>query len=65
MNFLTNILRYPRFFISSVLGLFFILVTPLIKVFKEIKNKKLFYILLFGPIGIVIWILYLMTNSNL
>jgi len=64
MSFLTNILRYPRFFISSVLGLFFILVTPIIKLFKENKNKNLFFILFFGAIFIIFFVLYLMINPN-
>ena len=64
MNFLTNILRYPRFFISSVLGLLLVLVTPLMKLFKEIKDKRLVVIFLFGGIASILSILNLMMNPS-
>jgi hypothetical protein len=47
MNFWDNLLRYPRFFISSMVGLFLVLITPLIKLAKEIPNKILFFSLFF------------------
>ena len=40
MNFWGNILRYPRFFLSSMVGLFLVLITPIIKLSKEIADKK-------------------------
>jgi uncharacterized membrane protein len=64
MNFLTNILRYPRFFISSVLGLSLVLVTPFLKLFKEMKDKRLFLLLLVGCIASVFFILNLMMNPS-
>jgi hypothetical protein len=43
-NFWTNILRYPRFFISSMIGLVLIILTPLRNLFKTPK-LRLFLIL--------------------
>ena len=40
-NFWTNILRYPRFFISSLLGLILIILTPFRNLFKNPKLKVL------------------------
>jgi len=38
-NFWTNIFRYPRFFISSVLGLLFVILTPVKNLFKIKKLR--------------------------
>ena len=38
-NFWTNILRYPRFFISSLLGLILIIITPFKNLFKISKLR--------------------------
>lgn len=62
MNFWDNLLRYPRFFLSSMIGLFLVLITPLIKLGKEIPNKLLFFSVLFLALGFLILILYQMTN---
>ena len=43
-NFWTNILRYPRFFISSLLGLILIIITPFKNLFK-IRKLRIFLIL--------------------
>jgi hypothetical protein len=43
-NFWTNILRYPRFFISSLLGLVLIILTPFRNLFK-IPKLRIFLIL--------------------
>jgi hypothetical protein len=43
-NFWTNIVRYPRFFISSMIGLVLIILTPLRNLFKTPK-LRLFLIL--------------------
>ena len=34
-NFWTNILRYPRFFISSLVGLILVILTPIRNLFKN------------------------------
>jgi len=43
-NFWDNILRYPRFFISSVAGLILIILTPFINLIKTSKLRLLFLI---------------------
>lgn len=43
-NFWTNIVRYPRFFISSMVGLIIIILTPFRNLFKTPK-LRLFLIL--------------------
>jgi hypothetical protein len=43
-NFWTNIVRYPRFFISSMIGLVLIILTPLRNLFK-IPKLRLFLLL--------------------
>ena len=43
-DFWSNISRYPRFFISSMVGVIFVVLTPLKNLFK-IKNFRLSLIL--------------------
>jgi len=43
-NFWTNIVRYPRFFISSMVGLILVILTPFRNLFKTPK-LRLFLIL--------------------
>jgi len=43
-NFWSNIIRYPRFFISSMIGLILIILTPFRNLFKTPK-LRLFLIL--------------------
>ena len=38
-NFWTNIVRYPRFFISSMVGLILIILTPFRNLFKTPKLR--------------------------
>lgn len=64
MNFWNNIIRYPRFFISSMIGLFFVIMTSLLKIFKDIPDKKVFFILFLLTFGIILLILTLMLNLN-
>ena len=44
-NFWTNILRYPRFFISSLAGLILVILTPFKNLFKTSK-LRIFVILI-------------------
>lgn len=48
-NFLKNILRYPRFFISSVLGLILVILSPFKNLIKTTKSRIFltFFIILF------------------
>ena len=43
-DFWTNIIRYPRFFITSLLGLILIIIKPFIKVLKTSKLSIFFII---------------------
>ena len=43
-NFWNNILRYPRFFISSLIGLTLIILTPIKNLFK-IQKLRIFLII--------------------
>jgi hypothetical protein len=38
-NFWTNIIRYPRFFISSMIGLILVIITPFRNLFKTPKLR--------------------------
>jgi uncharacterized membrane protein len=38
-DFWTNILRYPRFFISSLIGLILVILTPIKNLFKNTKSR--------------------------
>ena len=48
-DFWTNILRYPRFFISSLIGLILVIITPFRNLFKNPKLRifLIVFILLF------------------
>ena len=48
-DFWTNILRYPRFFISSMVGLLLVIITPFRNLFKNPKSRVflIIFILLF------------------
>jgi Protein of unknown function (DUF751) len=62
MDFWDNLLRYPRFFLSSMLGLALVLASPLIRISKEIQNKRILFSLFLISALILVWILVLMTN---
>jgi hypothetical protein len=64
MNFWDNLLRFPRFFISSMIGLFLVLITPIIRLSKEMPNKKVLFILFFLGFGSIFWILNQMINPD-
>jgi len=56
-NFWNNIFRYPRFFISSCIGLILVIITPFIKLFKVPKLRSLlflFILLLFLSLYIIL-----------
>ena len=38
-NFWTNVIRYPRFFLSSMIGLILIILTPFKNLFKTTKLR--------------------------
>ena len=43
MIFWDNLLRYPRFFISSMFGLILVLLNPFINQSKKFKGKVIFF----------------------
>ena len=45
VNFWENVLRYPKFFISSVIGLMVIIISPIRKLFTN-PNTKWFSIII-------------------
>ena len=48
-DFWTNILRYPRFFISSLIGLLLVIITPFRNLFKNPQSRifLLIFVLIF------------------
>ena len=47
-NFWENIARYPRFFISPMLGLLLILISPFQKLLRTTVGKIIFGVLVIG-----------------
>ena len=45
-NFWKNIFRYPKFFVSSLIGLILIILTPFKNLFK-IKKLRIYIIIIF------------------
>jgi len=58
-DFWNNISRYPRFFISSVIGLALVIITPFRNLFK-IPKLRIFVILF---IVVIIGFLYLVLKN--
>jgi len=61
-DFWNNISRYPRFFISSVIGTALVIITPFRNLFKIPKLRIFLVILIFGIIGILFATLRSMTG---
>lgn len=62
MNFWDNLLRYPRFFISSMIGLILVLINPIISQLKKFNDKKLIVFFLFSVLITLFCILKEMLN---
>ena len=58
-NFWNNIVRYPRFFISSVIGLILIILTPFRNLFK---TPKLRWFLIVFSLAFIISIYIIIRN---
>ncbi|CAM9090070.1 unnamed protein product [Discosporangium mesarthrocarpum] len=58
-SFWDNLLRYFRFFISSMIGLFLILGNGIFKIFKKIKNLNIILLLI---TSIFILLVYILKN---
>ena len=61
-DFWNNISRYPRFFISSLIGLILVILTPLRNLFKIKKFRFIFPIIFILFLGILYQILTTMTG---
>jgi type III secretory pathway component EscS len=64
MNFWNNIIRYPRFFLSSIIGLFLVLITSLLQTFRNISDKRILFCLIFFCVVIIILVVKLMLNLD-
>lgn len=64
MNFWQNLLRYFRFFFSSLIGLLLVIFLSTQKLFFPIKDKKLVFLVLCLSLVIIIIILNLMLNID-
>jgi hypothetical protein len=58
-DFLNNISRYPRFFISSLIGLILVILTPFRNLFKI---KKFRFILPVFFIGFLVFLYFVIKN---
>ncbi|NP_050805.1 hypothetical chloroplast RF33 (chloroplast) [Guillardia theta] len=61
-TFWENLIRYPRFFISSTLGLVFIITGPLFNLLNKPKSALLFAIIVFGILSGLLITLLLMLD---
>jgi hypothetical protein len=61
-NFWNNVLRYPRFFISSVAGLIIVILTPFKNLFKIRKLRVFLAIVFLLFIGILYSVIVNMTG---
>jgi hypothetical protein len=62
-DFWTNISRYPRFFISSLIGLILIILAPFRNLFKIKKLRFIIPIIFLVAMGTLYLILLKMTGS--
>jgi hypothetical protein len=61
-DFWNNISRYPRFFISSLVGLILIIIAPVRNLFKIPRFRLLGIVSIFGIFGILYVILQKMVG---
>nr|YP_002327488.1 hypothetical protein RF33 [Vaucheria litorea]ACF70905.1 hypothetical protein RF33 [Vaucheria litorea] len=64
MNFWQNLLRYFRFFFSSLLGLFLVILLSIKKLLEPIKDKRFIFLFLCISLIIILIILNLMLNID-
>nr|YP_010922937.1 hypothetical protein Ycf33 [Colpomenia sinuosa]WJZ45253.1 hypothetical protein Ycf33 [Colpomenia sinuosa] len=64
MIFWDNLLRYPRFFLSSMIGLILILINPIVGIVKKLEDKKIVYIFFISILITIFWILKAMVNFD-
>jgi hypothetical protein len=61
-NFWNNISRYPRFFISSMVGLILVILAPIKNLLKVPKLRILLSVVFVGFMTLLYWILQTMTG---
>ena len=61
-DFWNNILRYPRFFISSLIGLILVIITPFRNLFKIPRLRLIIIVLIFLVVGLFYFILKKMVG---
>ena len=61
-NFWENVLRYPRFFISSLAGLILVLLSPLKNFLKTTKSRLILVLFIVVFLLIIYFILKNMTG---
>ncbi|CAM9097103.1 unnamed protein product [Sphacelaria rigidula] len=64
MIFWENLLRYPRFFISSIIGLILILFNPLIIYLKNVNSRKFVILIIGGFFLFLFWIVKTMITGE-
>lgn len=64
MIFWDNLLRYPRFFISSMIGLLLVVINPIINQLKKFNDKKIIYLFLLSSLITLFWVLKEMLNFD-
>ena len=62
-DFWTNIVRYPRFFISSLVGLILVILTPFRNLFKNPKSRVI--LILFSVLFLISLYLILINMVGL
>nr|YP_009736328.1 hypothetical protein SlomFM_129 [Scytosiphon promiscuus]YP_010147372.1 hypothetical protein K4Z63_pgp132 [Scytosiphon lomentaria]QDM58415.1 hypothetical protein SlomFM_129 [Scytosiphon promiscuus]QDM58558.1 hypothetical protein SlomM_129 [Scytosiphon promiscuus]QQP22180.1 hypothetical protein [Scytosiphon lomentaria]QTW91555.1 hypothetical chloroplast protein 33 [Scytosiphon lomentaria]WAM64653.1 hypothetical protein [Scytosiphon lomentaria] len=62
MIFWDNLLRYPRFFLSSMIGLILIVINPIVVILKKFDDKKIIYIFFISVLITLFCILKAMLN---
>jgi hypothetical protein len=61
-DFWNNILRYPRFFISSLIGLILVIITPFRNLFKIPRLRLIVILMIVLVIGLFYFILTKMVG---
>jgi len=60
-NFWNNISRYPRFFVSSLIGSLLIILTPFKTLLKNIQLRSIFILIIFFLISLLYFIIKAMS----
>jgi hypothetical protein len=61
-DFWNNILRYPRFFISSLIGLILVIITPFRNLFKIPRLRLIVILMIFLVVSLFYFILKKMVG---